>query len=147
MFKRALVMLSILALPALGQAQSIIRDRSSHSRPVDLSILGAVPFPAGFGVGLRVGLPIVPNGFIGAINDAVFLEPGVQVVYWSDRWADFDDTRFGVQIPVFMRWDFFLSRVWTVYGEVGVLFGFFGDGHDRFKVKGGDIFRPGGEPG
>lgn len=127
-----------------AHAQSILRDRSQHSRPVDLSILGGIPYPFGFGAGIRVGLPIVPNGFIGSINDGVFLEPGVQFVYWDD----FHDTRTGVMVPILLRWDFFLTRVWTLFGTAGVVFGFFTDDRDRFEVKRArDVFFPGSRPG
>ena len=126
-----------------AEAQSIIRDRSSHRRPVDLSLLGGVPYPFGFGVGMRVGLPIAHDGFIRTINDAVLIELGAQFVYWDD----FKDHLVGFQVPVLMRWDFFLTRSWTIFGGVGLVFGFYDEGKKRFRLRGEDLFRPGSRPG
>lgn len=140
----ALALVLVLGAAADARAQSIIRDRSPHSRPLDISLLGGLPYPFGFGAGFRVGIPIAPNGFIGKLNDAVFLEPGVQFVYWDD----FHHTRTGVMVPILMRWDFFLTRAWTLYGSVGVVFGFFTDDEDRFRVRDArDIFYPSRRPG
>lgn len=150
---RALALaLVLLTLPAVANAQSIIKDRSDHTRPADLSLLGLIPLPFGFGFGMRFGIPIAHDGFIGSINDAVFIEPGAQFIFWTD----FNHDRLGIQVPVLMRWDFFLTRDWTVFGSVGPVFGFYfddggggggGHGGGRFRVEGDEVFRPAGPPG
>jgi hypothetical protein len=143
----AVVVLALLLWAAPARAQSTIHDRSDHDRPADLSLLLGVPIPFGFGAGMRFGIPVAPNGFIGSINDAVFVEPGFQFVFWSD----FDRSQVGFEIPILMRWDFFLTRAWTVFGSVGPVFGIWfdraGGGHGNFEVKGKEIFRPGEAPG
>lgn len=141
-----LALFLVVASASPAQAQSTIRDRSRHSRPADISLLFGLPLPFGFGAGMRFGIPVAPNGFIGSINDAVFVEPGFQFVYWSD----FDQDRLGFQVPVLMRWDFFLTPDWTVFGAVGPVFGFWIDDRGRgrnFHVEGKDVFRPGSPPG
>jgi hypothetical protein len=143
-FIPALVLLVGLSLAAEARAQSTIRDRSHHARPLDLSVLAGVPYPIGFGAGLRVGIPVAPNGFIGSINDAVFFEPGVQFIYWTDG----HDDRAGALIPLLLRWDFFVSRAWTIFGSAGVAFGFFTDDEERFRVRNArHVFLPGTRPG
>lgn len=94
---------------------------------------------------MRFGIPVAQEGFIGKINDAVFVEPGFQFVYWSD----FDRGQAGFQVPILMRWDFFFTREWTVFGSVGPVLGFWldRDGGRNFEVRGKDVFRPGGPPG
>ena len=49
----------------------------------------------------------------------------------------------GFEVPILMRWDFYLTRAWTVFGSVGFLFGYFPDERDRLKVRGDNIFTPG----
>lgn len=148
LIRSAILAATLAALPGPAAAQSIIKDRSSHDRPPDLSLLLGIPIPFGFGAGMRFGIPVASDGFVASVNDAVFVEPGFQFVFWSD----FDKERFGFQVPVLMRWDFFFTPEWTVFGTVGPTFGFFfgdggGGGNGRFDVKGGDVFRPGAPPG
>ncbi len=140
--------IAILLAPALASAQSTIRQAGVHERPADFSLLLFLPFPFGFGGGARVGIPVAHDGFIGGVNDAVFVEPGFQFLIWSG----FDQSIVGVQVPVLMRWDFFLTRDWTVFGSVGPVFGFYFDDRGggrggNFKVHGDGIFSPGGAPG
>jgi hypothetical protein len=144
--RRLVLALAFVTAPALARGQSTIRQRSGHHRPADLSILLGVPVPFGFGAGMRFGIPLVQEGFIGSINDAIFLEPGFQFVYWSD----FDHHQIGFQVPVLMRWDFFLSTDWTVFGSIGPVFGFWLEGaapHGAYKIEGKRVFDPGGPPG
>jgi hypothetical protein len=140
----ALILLGLLAVGADASAQSIIRERHGHSRPVDISVMAGLPYPFGISPGLRVGIPLAHEGFIPSINDGVFLEPGVHFLYWDD----FDDNRTGVMFPILMRWDFYLTRAWTVFGTAGVVFSFFTDDDDRFRVRNGQtIFYGGSRPG
>jgi hypothetical protein len=139
---------AILLAPAAASAQSTIRQTGVHERPADFSLLLGLPFPFGFGAGMRVGIPVAHDGFIGSVNDAVFVEPGFQFAVW----AGFDDSIVGVQVPVLMRWDFFLTREWTVFGSVGPVFGFYftdrgGRRGGNFELRGSGFVHPGGAPG
>jgi hypothetical protein len=79
------------------------------------------------GVGFRGTFEIVDNGFIPRINNTVGIGFGVD-------WTDGD-----LRVPVVMRWNFWLSRNWSVFGEPGGLLRF----HDH-EVRPYPAFYAGG---
>lgn len=99
-------------------ATSFVKDAGPHTRPVDLSVFGGTPgaLLVGFGGGLRVSFPLVHDGFIGTINNAVRLETGVEFYHWSFAGFDYET----VAVPLQLRWDFFLTEQWTVFAAMGV---------------------------
>jgi hypothetical protein len=139
-----LVALSLLlsALPALAQEEgeaeaeggrrhSVFRspggllDRSEHTRPMEIAFFlnlqygyaGWYGYGFPFGVGGRLYLPLVADGFISSINDEFGLEGGLDFAM-----------RFGsngvfyplLDIPVAAVWRFHLTDRWTVYPKVGL---------------------------
>ncbi len=70
-----------------------------------------------FGVGFRATIPIVSNGFVSSINDSVGIGLGLDWV----RYAPFNgaaDVDF-FTVPIVMQWNFYLTHMWSVFGEVG----------------------------
>lgn len=106
------------ALTTDNPATSFVRDAGPHSRPVDLSVLVGTPgaLLVGFGGGVRISFPLVHDGFIGTINNAVRLETGVELYHWSFAGFDYET----IAIPVLLRWDFFVTEQWTVFAALGV---------------------------
>jgi hypothetical protein len=95
-------------------------DYSVELEPEAVFVFGR-PLNEGPGVGLRVSIPLVDNGFVSTINDNVAISFGI----------DKDPVASGrtINVPVALQWNFFLTRHWSVLGEPGVFFQF--DGHTR----------------
>ena len=124
----AVVAVLLLALPEARaqrqtittdqQAMSFVSDGGPHARPVDLSIFGGTPgaLLVGFGGGIRVAFPLIHDGFIGSINNAVKLETGAEFYHWSFAGYDYES----IAVPLQLRWDFYLTPEWTVFAAMGV---------------------------
>jgi hypothetical protein len=122
------------ALTTDNPAMSYVRDAGPHQRPVDLSAIVGTPgaLLVGFGGGLRVSFPLVHDGFIGSINNAVRLETGAEFYHWSYASFDYDT----VAIPLQLRWDFYVAEQWTVFVAAGLAVNlyYFGDGAGFFDA-------------
>ena len=69
----------------------------------------------GMAVGGRFGIPIVDNGFISRINNAVYLSLGAD--YYL---VDYNGNLHGaLGIPLVLHWEFYLAEKWSVYAEAG----------------------------
>ncbi len=138
--------LSLLASPAF--AQSTIRDTGAHpSYVLELEphlLVGPIDPPGfhsgqGLGLGFRGTVNILPQGFIGPINDSVGIGFGADYLHYAggeQRGAceRFEPAPGGTQVcvetsggasdylylPVVMQWNFWLHRQWSVFGEPGL---------------------------
>jgi hypothetical protein len=158
--KRWFVAASALVAGVLGvrvaEAQSTIRAPGARPQyTVELEphlLLGPFDPPGlaeddGIGAGLRATFEIVPDGFIGKVNDSVGIGVGADFVRYEapdfrGRCTDFvdgpngtrvcvevdgsDEARNRLFVPVVMQWNFWLERHWSVFGEPG-LFMYFGE--------------------
>ena len=66
-------------------------------------------------IGLRVGIPIVRNGFVPPINNQVVINFGGDLVFWPD-YQDYAE----LILPVALQWDFYLASQWSVFAEAGL---------------------------
>jgi outer membrane protein with beta-barrel domain len=138
--RRTLAVAAVLALPALAGAQeepetvSMIRDTGVHRRPLDFSVLGGAPGfgLAGFGGGIRVGIPILSDGFLPRLNDGVFFETGAELLHWTLLAGDYNS----ITVPLHMRWNFYLARDWTVFATAGFEFSYYLE-HRFFEAPSG----------
>jgi hypothetical protein len=126
----ASVMGSFILAAGSSRAEAIIKQPGNHPHySVELEphvILGWAsidtndPFPrnfdlnhnASFGPGLRVGIPLVTNGFVHSINDSVALGLGIDMAHYGP-------SSNVVWVPVVMQWNFYVSDAITVFGEPG----------------------------
>ena len=70
--------------------------------------------PFGVGPGLRVSIPLMQNGFVSSINNNVAIGFGADFAYY-------DNASAGVLwVPVVLPWNFYITKVITVFGEPGV---------------------------
>ncbi len=121
----------------------IIKDSSSHARHSRLDFTGQIHPGAIFvlGLGGQVYLPIVPDGFIGSLNDTFGLEFGALWEYFSDSDTfgnnEWEQTWMGITPLGGVRWDFHLTRLVTVFSMVklGYQIGF----NKKFLVNGDEV--------
>jgi hypothetical protein len=107
-----------------------------------------------FGIGARIDIPIVPDGFLnaGSIEDDFSISPGLEVFFWNyydycyyDRGLDREicddygsDVLFAV--PVMAQWNLYLNERWSIFPEAGLVV-IWGD-HWRGNHYGSRRFRP-----
>jgi hypothetical protein len=77
---------------------------------------------AGYGLGARLSIPIVKNGFIPKINNSVSVSFGLDVLHYSGCWYYGGDcSATFLESPIAMQWNFYLTPKWSVFGEPGVI--------------------------
>ncbi|HEX6241761.1 MAG TPA: hypothetical protein VFZ61_12725 [Polyangiales bacterium] len=116
--------LSVTLLLLLGsaarssaQVEWVIAQPSDEIRLTDLSLGAVFDGGEGFGVtpGFQMGIPLVNAGLIPAINDSLFLEPGLLV---SVRIRKHEDDLAWVVPELGPRWNFHLAPTWDVFASV-----------------------------
>lgn len=145
----SLVLLCLALAPRDAHAVNwIVKQNETHTR-WNLTPTAAIT-PWYFAPGIRIGIPIAKTGFLPTVNDSVRIEFGAafQIWWhpaWGGRWCGgvcdpghphYDprecrrcqndyayDPFFRIGLPVLLRWDFFLTKVWSVYVGLGFEFG------------------------
>jgi hypothetical protein len=86
--------------------------------------------------GVRFAVPIVDNGFVSSIDNAVYLTVGGDLLFEAcvgGCGAKDDDYGVALAVPFTGRWQFNFTPRWSAYGEVGpnlyIHSGWFGKGH------------------
>ncbi|MEO0325053.1 MAG: hypothetical protein AAF447_18980 [Myxococcota bacterium] len=83
--------------------------------------MGISHFGPGLAAGARLGIPLVDNGFIATLNNAVFLSVGADLYYARYRDGDGqNDVGLGVGVPLTVHWEFYFPRRWSAYAELGL---------------------------
>ncbi len=77
-------------------------------------------FHGDVGVGFRIDIPLVPQGLLDTVNDELAVSPGAELLFGGN------DVAIGV--PVALQWNFYLTRDWSVFPELGLAL-FFHDDH------------------
>jgi hypothetical protein len=132
----ALLGVALLCVPALAGAQ--IKQPGAHQRyGVELDphvLIQHSDLPVGdegYGFGFRASIPFMHNGPIGRINNSIGISFGADFAFFGDedvcrrRGADFfveDCDAMSVWIPVTAQWNFYFSKVVSVFGEPGLAF-------------------------
>jgi hypothetical protein len=105
-----------------------IRDTSPQQRDQDLSVMLFIPWWYGVGVGamLRYEIPIVPDGFIPAINDQFSLEPSLGLSYTRDYGYyrigrdEFRAKSFNIAPALYANWSFHITPKFRPYIAIGL---------------------------
>jgi hypothetical protein len=131
-------LVSILALPSVALADDTIKHPGDHPHyafeiePHLLLGWGSDYGTTGVGIGGRVSIPIVQDGFVKTINNSVAIGFGLDFVHYSGCYGAFgnfagDCGANYIFIPVVMQWNFFVAEHWSVFGEPGlyIYHGFF----------------------
>jgi hypothetical protein len=109
---------ALLAAAAPSEAEAaeltIRSEFEPESRAMQLDVvLGThVRRYAGFLPGVFFAYPVAPQGFISTLNDAFYVEGGALLG------AFFDPTFFWLAPQAGVRWVFYLTREWAVFGAV-----------------------------
>jgi hypothetical protein len=106
---------------------------------------------SGVGIGERVTIPIVRNGFVRSINNSVGIGFGIDWIHYSGCF--FVRNAVGqcaplnrVWIPVVMQWNFYLSPHWSVFGEPGLAIAYSDWGEGCVVDNGNRVFVCGPAP-
>lgn len=144
------LVLCLIGLPGVAHAQAIIRQPGNHP-DYTLEIEPHLVFQwtqrdgsgDGIGPGVRVNVPFFHNGPIQKINNNMGMTFGLDITFsdggpnWCygrynrDLWINGEDcsvTQFW--LPVAMQWNFFLTKVISVFGEPG-----FAIAHRRWDLE------------
>jgi len=127
----ALIAGATVLTPHTGQAavKWNVTDKSVHTtRPTKLDVVGTIDFFGVFhtGIGAWYSVPVVPDGFIPGLNDSFVVEVGGLLEYWrySSGFTsglggsiDCSQTWYRLSPMGGVRWDFFLTDDWTVFGK------------------------------
>lgn len=117
-----------LTVPSMAAAQDINTPHSG-GRPFQLDIHGGFAWHGnGVASGVRFGIPIMNNGFISSLNNAVYINFGADLYYVHSGGCG-GGGRFGcggygigLGIPVTLHWEFYLNQTWSIFAEVGPQF-------------------------
>jgi len=162
--KRLAVVISALAVsaaaladPSPADAQRRVRARKIDGVRFDAHLNAA--WHAAFGVGMRIDIPIVEDGFIDGVEDEFALSPGFDAYFlsWSRRCHQHGGDRhchgdtydgFAFWTGLLGQWNFYLSEDWSVFPELGFVVGFFDEYyHDGFQDTARFFVRPSGSVG
>lgn len=114
----------LVSFPSAAQAADrYVQQPYQGRRPFELDVhAGFVWHGRGLASGVRFGIPIVHNGFIPKLNNAVYINFGGDF-YFIDAHRIPGHSRGyrpGLGFPVAMCWEFYFSERWSAFGEVGV---------------------------
>ncbi|HHH30003.1 MAG TPA: hypothetical protein ENK57_16890 [Polyangiaceae bacterium] len=93
-------------------------------RPFQLDVHGGFTWwGLGAATGVRFGIPLVNNGFIDSLNNAVYLNFGADF-YWIRERSNARGWDYGpgFGFPVTLHWEFYLNETWSLFGEIGAQF-------------------------
>lgn len=121
--------IAALATPPAARADHRIDQPFTGTRPLQLEFHGGLAWYGwGFAGGARFGIPILHNGFIPSLNNAVYINFGADLYFVDDRGcyrgrgSDFCDAyayRFAMGFPVALHWEFYFSDMWSAFAELG----------------------------
>lgn len=126
----AAIALCAAAMSAAGTARADHRIDTpfTGTRPFTIEAHGGLSwYGLGFAGGARFGIPLVNNGFVSSIDNAVYLSLGGDFYFVRDGRCYRNDPgdpcgdgyRFAMGFPVALHWEFYFSDMWSAFGELG----------------------------
>ena len=122
----AILLLSLISASAAAQ----IRSPGSHPRyGVELEPHLVVQWAEepwwddeGIGVGLRASIPLIDNGPVRTINNNLAISFGLDWAHFDDCGRPYNDLcdADNIWFPVVVQWNFFLSKVVSLFPELGL---------------------------
>lgn len=117
------VISGILFLSSAASADLYVQRPYQGRRPLELDLhAGFVWHGHGLATGARFGIPILHNGFIPTLNNAVYINFGADFYFIEAPRIRRHPAEFrpGLGFPVAMCWEFYFSDRWSAFGELGV---------------------------
>jgi hypothetical protein len=123
-----LASIAILAAPAIARAQGPVEaptpDRDPSVYPVEIEphfafATGGVYTASGFGAGLRVSIPIVPD-LLHAVPDNLAITFGGDLLHYSDCYYGDECGANYLMLPVGAQWNVFVARRVSLFAEAGL---------------------------
>lgn len=115
-----LTAVAVTSFPATASAESsgsVSIRQPGGDRPLQLDVHGGFShWGIGAAAGARFGIPIVQNGFVRSINNAVYINFGADF-YWVKEGNSYFPA---VGIPVTLHWEFYFTERWSAFAELGV---------------------------
>jgi hypothetical protein len=112
----AALALTMIAAPIEGEAAelTIKSEFEPESRPMQLDFVLDLHARSFFGIfpGVFFAFPVAPTGFISSLNDAFYIEGGIVAGVW------FAPTFFWMVPQAGVRWVFYLTQEWAVFGAL-----------------------------
>jgi hypothetical protein len=98
---------------------------------------------AGIGLGFRASIPIIDPGPIASLNNNLAVSFGLDWAHFGACRVDYPEC-YGNDFwfPVVMQWNFWLTRAWSVFPEVGIAVHHASWGYDYYYID-----EPGPGPG
>jgi hypothetical protein len=125
----SLAVLGGTAVPAIARADHQIDQPFTGTRPFQLEFHGGLAwYGFGFVGGGRFGIPLVHNGFVSSLDNAVYLNFGGDFYFVDDYGCyapnpgdpcDVHGYRFAMGFPVALHWEFYFSDMWSAFAELG----------------------------
>jgi len=128
--------LLLLGLCGEAHAQSVIRQPGNHpdyafeiEPHLAFQWMNRFGADSGFGPGVRFNIPFFHNGPIKTINNNMGITFGLDITFGDGgygcypgdrRVPGYDCSVTEVWLPVAMQWNFFLTKVISVFGEPGL---------------------------
>lgn len=121
------VLLAAALCEASARADDTIRRPGDHpfyaveAEPHLVFGWGGPYAPGGFGLGGRLSIPIVHNGFIPTINNSIAISFGADWVHYESCWYAGSCSANYFDLPIAMQWNFYVAHRWSVFGEPGAV--------------------------
>lgn len=123
----ATLALGTLATSTEAKAKNYIERPHRGARPKLLDLhVGGVGYYGGGGLfGVRLGIPLLKNGFIPDLNNTLHIVLGADM--FLSRWYGerYDYGRFGLHIPILVNWELYFAKEWSGFVEIGPALTFF----------------------
>lgn len=108
-----------LILPLASTADAAEIRQQNHIRGARFDVHANVGGYASLGAGMRVDLPIVPDGFLNGADDELAISLGADVFgrsFYQDYYAG-----GAYLIPIVVaQWNFYVAPKWSVFPEAGI---------------------------
>ncbi len=121
------VIAAIAFAPRQAKADDTIRrpgDHPSYGVEVEPHVVfgwGGPYAPGGFGLGGRLSIPVVQNGFVPTINNSIAVSFGLDWVHYESCFYAGNCSADYFNVPVAMQWNFYVAQRWSVFGEPGAV--------------------------
>lgn len=96
----------------------IVEDNAKH-KAAELSVYARIGSQGAFGPGVQLAVPVVPRGFIDSLNDAFFLEFGVDFMWVNLILPGFSTSPYLEIAPMGgVKWVFYITPAFEAFTSI-----------------------------